>query len=136
MHGPLHLTHTVASPWRVRTSSPSRFAGFSVALVITLIAFVLSIILQSLIQPHLYAIFYVAVILAAWYGGPGPGLVACILSVLAAEYLYSLPAVPVIEGASNWVELSIFVAVSLAIAAITALSLPRPAERTAMVDPH
>jgi len=61
--------------------------------------------------------YFLAVMIAAWYGGLGPALVAIALSTLAADYFFIPPIHTLqINGASSLVGLTMFVIVSSAIA--------------------
>ncbi|MHB8876155.1 MAG: DUF4118 domain-containing protein, partial [Myxococcaceae bacterium] len=55
----------------------------------------LAVVAQRMVAPHPsiapFAVFYVAVVLASWLGGRGPGLITTALSALAANYLFVAP---------------------------------------------
>ncbi|UJR82046.1 hybrid sensor histidine kinase/response regulator [Sandaracinus amylolyticus] len=63
--------------------------------------------------------FTVAVMLAGWYGGIGPGLVATALSALCADFLWLHPTHSLwIEAPRDRLELGIFVGTGVAISAL------------------
>ena len=73
-----------------------------------------------LLQPWLgafvpYLQFLAAVLLAAWYGGLGPGVFATALAALIAMELYLPPAGLAVGGAGDWLSLSMFVATGVAV---------------------
>jgi PAS domain S-box-containing protein len=68
----------------------------------------------SLNVPYLQ--FYPAIIIAAWYGGLGPGLLATGISVLTAMYFLLPPAGLLVTDATDQVSLAVFAATGLVIA--------------------
>jgi PAS domain S-box-containing protein len=74
----------------VTITSPARY-GLAIALIV--VAAALRVALNPLWGVGLpYITFYPAVMLAAWLGGLGPGLLATALSVLLADYFWIPPA--------------------------------------------
>ncbi|HBB31463.1 MAG TPA: hypothetical protein DC064_06615, partial [Cyanobacteria bacterium UBA9273] len=65
--------------------------SYCVALLSVALAVGISLLLESLIRPTPNSLFFIAVMLGAWYGGLGPGLVATIFSTLAINYYFVLP---------------------------------------------
>ena len=63
-----------------------------------------------------YLQFYPAVILAAWYGGLGPGIVATALSALAAMYFLLPPAGYAVADPADQLSLAVFTGTGLVIA--------------------
>ena len=79
--------------------------------------------LRELAQPWFglkvpYLQFYPAVLIAAWYGGFGPGVVATVLSAVLAAYFYLPPIGLAIADPVDWISLAIFIATGVAIAAL------------------
>jgi two-component system sensor kinase FixL len=63
-----------------------------------------------------YLQFFPAIMVAAWYGGLGPGIVATALSALAATYFFLPPAGPlVLVSTPEVISLAIFIAIGLGI---------------------
>jgi len=62
-----------------------------------------------------YLQLFPAILVAAWNGGLGPGLLATALSTLAATYLFFASPGPAVRGASDLVSLSFFVAIGVGI---------------------
>ncbi|MCU0535661.1 MAG: ATP-binding protein [Hydrococcus sp. Prado102] len=73
---------------RQRGSSVGRY---SVAVITTIIAFILTRSIWWLIEPHLYPLFLAAVMVSSWYGGIGPGLAAIALTVVVRIYFFIPP---------------------------------------------
>lgn len=76
-------------------SGPSSFLGrYGLAVVLTALAVLASLFLAPHWNPrHLLLPFYPAVMLSAWFGGFGPGLLTTLLSALAMDYFW-LPPTP------------------------------------------
>ncbi len=76
-------------------SGPSSFFGrYSLAIVVTALAVLATLILAPHWNPrHLLLPFYPAVMLSAWFGGFGPGVLTTVLSALAIDYFW-LPPTP------------------------------------------
>ncbi len=69
--------------------SPIRRYG--VALLVSIIALALTLLLSPLMARNPFLIFFVAVTVSAWYGGWGPGLFAIIFAVGATSYFFLPP---------------------------------------------
>jgi PAS domain S-box-containing protein len=79
-----------------------------------------------------YLQFYPAIILAAWYGGLGPGVLITTLSTVAAMYLLLPPAGIAIGDSADALSLGVFVATGLVISWLNhRLHLAQQAQRTA-----
>jgi PAS domain S-box-containing protein len=80
-----------------------------------------ALLLRYALRPWLganvpYLQFFPALLLAAWYGGFGPGAAATALAALAAMYLFLPPAGFAVGGPSDVVSLGLFVATGFSIA--------------------
>ncbi|MCZ7572140.1 MAG: PAS domain S-box protein [Ardenticatenaceae bacterium] len=64
---------------------------YGVAVLTTALALLLTLLLQSLIEPGPFLLFFAAVALTAWYGGLGPALLATLLGALASDYFLLPP---------------------------------------------
>jgi two-component system sensor kinase FixL len=64
-----------------------------------------------------FLLFFPAILIAAWYGGLGPGTCATVLSAVAAMYFMPPPGFAVGDGTDR-LSLGIFVAIGLAIAGL------------------
>src|SRR5918998_861667 len=63
----------------------------TVAVAVVAIATMLTLLLWRWIDPLAFLVYFLAVMAAGWYGGLGPGLLATLLSVLAANYFVFHP---------------------------------------------
>lgn len=63
----------------------SALARYGVAVGIVALALVLTFPLMRFIDSSAFAVFFVAVMLSAWYGGLGPGLLATGFAVVAID---------------------------------------------------
>jgi len=86
-------------------------APYVVAIFLILAATVLRLaFLQSLGTSVVFITFYPAVMLAALYGGLLPGMLAALLSVVAADYLWIEPAGSLfINRSQDWLAVAVFV---------------------------
>jgi PAS domain S-box-containing protein len=71
------------TPTPVTPEPDSRLARYGVAVAASAAAWLLSLLLASLVDPSDLPLFVGAVMLSAWYGGLGPGLLATGLGALA-----------------------------------------------------
>lgn len=99
---------------------PSLVVRYSVAVVSAGFALLLTLLLQPLITPTFFLLFFAAVILSAWYGGLGPGLLATALSGLGSNYFLVPTFLPLTGGGSDVVRLVVFVLVAFLISSLTA----------------
>lgn len=68
---------------------PTLLLRYSVALGVVLVAFVLRYELYGTLDHRLpFAFFLPATIVAAWYGGLGPGLLAALAGLLLGDYFF------------------------------------------------
>jgi signal transduction histidine kinase len=65
----------------------SNLAGYALAVLAVAAAMVLTRVLRGIGDSGLSPLFFGAVLLSAWYGGLGPGLVATVLASAGAAYL-------------------------------------------------
>jgi len=107
-------------------ASPAAFAAqppvilrYGVALGATLLALLLTMVIRPENEP-LFALFFVAVLVSAWYGGLGPGLFATLLSFVMTSY-YILPEPDQLPfDTSTFVRLSVEAVAALIIGSLTA----------------
>jgi PAS domain S-box-containing protein len=69
----------------------SRLSLYGVSILVIGVATFLRLWLEGAMQGGGFMFFFVAVIVASWYGGVGPSLVAMVLSVLVSAWLFSPP---------------------------------------------
>lgn len=102
--------------WRAIQTGRHGRARYAVALLLV----AASLLLRFLLQPWLgdnapYLLFFPAIMVAAWYGGLGPGVLATTTSALAAMYVFLPPAGLAIAGAADAISLAVFVAIGVGI---------------------
>jgi PAS domain S-box-containing protein len=92
-----------------------------VALLASAAALALSLALEPLVLTSTLPPFLVAVLVTAWFGGLGPGLVATILTALVNAYFFMVPGQTfVTTTASSAARLALFIGSAVAIAAVAA----------------
>jgi K+-sensing histidine kinase KdpD len=64
---------------------------YGYALLLVSVASAVSVAIENLTRLHMPVLFFLAVLLAGWYYGPGPGWVAAIISVLVFAYFFASP---------------------------------------------
>lgn len=64
---------------------------YGVALLLVALALGANLLFYSYLEPTPTPLFFAAVMVSAWYGGLGPGLLATLLSTLAINYFYIEP---------------------------------------------
>ena len=93
-------------------------AGYSVAVVVSLLALLVSFVFLPAFGRSIFSVFYLAVLLSAWRGGLGPAILTTAVGALANIMLLVSPYYNVGITAEDWLRLGIFTVVSLAIAFI------------------
>jgi len=85
---------------------------YGIAVVVFLLALVLTHLLWPLIEPAASTLFFAAIMLAAFYGGLGPGLLVSVLSALAIDYYFVAPFRGFEISVANTVRVSVFMLVA------------------------
>jgi len=80
--------------------APAALVRYGVAVIATLVGLLLKLALGPVILPSLYVPFYGAVLVSAWVGGIGPGVVASLLSFGIGQVLFSTPP-PTLPGSAQ-----------------------------------
>jgi two-component system sensor kinase FixL len=92
-------------------------AGYGVAVALIAAALALRLLLQPVLGLSIpYLPFFPAILLAAWYGGFGPGALATGLTAIIAMYLFLPPAGLAVSGGGDWLSLALFSGTGLGIA--------------------
>ena len=86
-------------------SVPQRYGA---ALAATTVAYGASLLLRPLIDPNAFAAFCAAVMVSAWYGGLGPGLLATGLATGASAHLLTSSVRLLQSGVNDAVRLGLF----------------------------
>ncbi|HYX18398.1 MAG TPA: PAS domain S-box protein [Nostoc sp.] len=106
------MAHKVraSEPKKIFVSSREQLLHYGIALVSFALALGATLLLKTYLTPTPAALFYVAVMVSAWYGGLGPGLLATVLSSLAINYFFFKPFEPHnITSLSKLVPLVVFI---------------------------
>ncbi|MBW4423474.1 MAG: PAS domain S-box protein [Nostoc desertorum CM1-VF14] len=84
------MAHKVraSEPKKIFTGSREQLLHYGIALLSFALALGATLLLKAYLTPTPAALFYVAVMVSAWYGGLGPGLLATVLSTLAINYFF------------------------------------------------
>lgn len=101
-----------------RVTQNTKLLTYGVALLSVALALGCSLAFESLIRPIPFSLFFVAVMVSAWYGGFGPGLVATILSTLAINYHLIPPYLFFTTQPESLLRMGVFIVVSLAISGL------------------
>jgi PAS domain S-box-containing protein len=99
---------------------PRRWLPYLVALAAVCAALALRAALDPWLGPRVpYITMFGAIIVAAWYGGAGPALLAAVMAWIAAQLLFVEPRGQVnLRGAADMIELIIYATSSLLIAGL------------------
>ncbi|HEY9665283.1 MAG TPA: PAS domain S-box protein [Coleofasciculaceae cyanobacterium] len=105
----------------------SQLRCYGIAFFAWAIALLLTWLLQPLMTPTVFALFYPAVMVSALYGGLGPGLVAVILATLTTKYFFLPPVYSLaITNPNTFFRLTTLVLVALMISLLsTALRMAK-----------
>ncbi|MEA5503858.1 PAS domain S-box protein [Halotia wernerae UHCC 0503] len=96
-----------------------RLAPYAVALLAVSSALLLTLLLEPLLNPTIFLLFFAAVAVSAWYGGMEVGILATILSTLAVNYFFIKPLFSFVVDAESLVRLGLFVLVTFLMSLLT-----------------
>ncbi|MBN1204851.1 MAG: DUF4118 domain-containing protein [Myxococcaceae bacterium] len=117
------------APSALHRVAASRVGRYGLAVLIVVAAGILQRLAWPFMRPFPFLFFYGAVMLAGWWGGWGPGLLATALSLLAVTYYFIPPyeelAIPPGEG----IALGVFAVLSLMMTHLSASLRRTSAER-------
>jgi K+-sensing histidine kinase KdpD len=104
------------------TSNPraSVLVRYGTALLLVAIALALTALIRPLIDEFVFALFYIAVVISAWYGGLGPALLATAVSIGASDFLFTTPQYGVSLGLDDVLRLVVEAAVAVTISSLVA----------------
>ena len=86
---------------------------YTIPLVTVAIATSLAYLLPSRFDPSHFTLYFLAVMLSAWYGGFGAGLMSTVLSALALDYFFISPIYSIELDFHAFVRLCVFLIVSV-----------------------
>jgi len=103
-----------------RISSVTKRYGLSVVLALSALLVRLLVCPETLVGP----VFLLAVLLSAWLGGMGPGLVAALLAMLAVDYFLLPPKYTLRFNPAELPELLVFFVLAVVVSAWSAIRNP------------
>ena len=83
------------------------------------LALALASLLPYRADPSHFTLFFAAVMVSAWYGGLGTGLVATILSALSLDYFFIAPIHSITLDWQAFLRLGVFLVVALVTSYLT-----------------
>jgi two-component system, sensor histidine kinase and response regulator len=106
--------------WTARVHDLSKSARYTIAVAATAAGLLLRLALDPVWYGQLpYITLFPAVMVSAWLGGLGPGLLSTFLAALGAAYLWVPPLRSLsIASPGEWLGLTVFVIVSAVISAL------------------
>src|SRR3954463_2912165 len=87
---------------------PSILARYGVALLASALALLLTWLFQPFLQRNLFLWFFAAIVIAAWYGGMGPGLLVTAIASVGIAYLLNSPFSLFESASENLLRLGVF----------------------------
>jgi len=93
---------------------------YAVAIVTVALALALTSLLGPSLDPEVSSLFLAAVMVSAWYGGLGPGLLATALAVVFIETFLLYPVGQYDLDVHSFLRLTVFMVVALLISSLTA----------------
>ena len=106
---------------------------YGLAVVFSVLALVLMLLLRPLMEHSIFFLFIAAVAISALYGGLGPGLVATVLSALASDFFFLPPQNALLGGMEETLRLGIFLATGLI---ISWLARSRKSANERLIESH
>lgn len=93
---------------------------YGVAVLSTSLVTALTIALQPFLRHGVMALFFASVMVSAWYGGLGPGLLASLLSVLASQFFFFPPIYSLaVNSGDDIAQIVVFSSVTVLISSLT-----------------
>jgi K+-sensing histidine kinase KdpD len=98
----------------------SLLAPYAVTLLAVGNALLLTLLLQPLLKPTIFLLFFPAVTVSAWYGGMKAGLLGTALSTLAVTFFFLEPVFSLfVDNLDSIVRLGLFMLVTILISLLT-----------------
>ena len=102
------------------TDSRSPLLRYAIAVASVALALSLASLLSRRADPSHFTLFFAAVMMSAWYGGLGAGLLATILSALSLDYFFISRNYSLVLNWSAFLRLGVFVLVASVTSSLTA----------------
>ncbi|WPB77614.1 ATP-binding protein [Archangium violaceum] len=120
-------------PSRLWLFAVSPIGRYGLAVLSTLVAAAFQALLEHLIYPTPFLMFFGAVMLSGWWGGWGPALISIAISMAGSSFI-SLPPIGSLElRHGNVFSLAIFVVVCLCMTRLNVMLRRTSAERAALL---
>lgn len=100
--------------------NPPPLLRYAIAIACVGLALSLALPLSNSADPSHFTLFFPAVMLSAWFGGLGAGLLATVLSALSVDYFFIVPVHTINLDWRALLRLTTFVIVSLLTSSLTA----------------
>ena len=114
-----------------------KLSGYLWAFVAVVVASAATFVIHPWLGPSVSLMFFPAVVLAAVYGGHGPGLFATVLSTLSLAFFFVPPRYSLEVGPDDLFRLTAFAAVAVATASLSASRRrAQDAQRRALDELH
>jgi PAS domain S-box-containing protein len=98
---------------------PSTLARYAVALLVSALALLLTWLFRSFMERNLFLWFFAAIVIGAWYGGLGPGLLVTLIATVGISYFFISPDGLLSLDSDGLLRLSVFALVALLISSLT-----------------
>jgi C4-dicarboxylate-specific signal transduction histidine kinase len=102
------------------TDNRSPLLRYVVSVITVAAALGLNLLSWPLVRGTPSSLFFAAVMMSAWYGGLGPGILATVLSALSLDYFFIAPVYSLKFDSSAILRLSVFLLVALLTSYLTA----------------
>jgi diguanylate cyclase (GGDEF)-like protein len=105
--------YSLPSAMRYLQSVASLLRWYGLAVVLSVVALILMLLLRPLMEHSSFFLFLAAVAISALYGGLGPGVVATLLSALAVSFFFLAPSNALLGTMEGKLKLLIFLPTGL-----------------------
>lgn len=110
--------------------------GYGITVLAVALALLLALLVKPLIGAHVVPVFLFAVLVSAWYGGRGPGLLATLCSALLISFFFLPPAYSLMIGIADALRLTLFVVLASLINLLCTTVASDAAERNKAEEAH
>lgn len=118
------------APQKVASSKLNKILRkYFVAVWMVAITFVISILISPLVPPDISSLFFIAVMVSAWRGGLGAGLLATVLSVLIDVFVFLPPTASFSLDSGDFVQLIVDVFAAVVVGTLSASKAKAKEER-------
>ncbi len=97
------------------------------------LAFAATLLMSPLVPPGISPLFLLAVMISAWRGGSGAGLLATALSALASAFVFLPPTYSLRIDRDDWLQLAVFTFAAVIVGTLSAARRRAEDEREALL---